>query len=324
MASLTLAEAAKLQQNPLIQGVIESIVTTNQIYDVFPFQTIAGNSIAFNRELALGDADFVGIGSTPANAPPNAITAKSPTTVAPDSARLVAIIGDAEVDHFEMTTMTNPNDQQAIQIAGKAKSIGRKFQDTLINGNISVLPNSFDGLKRKVPAAQKFGVAGQAYSFEVLDGLIDLIKSKDGQVDYFMMNSRHIRQHLRLLRALGGANITEVMTLPGGGTIMSYRGIPIFRNDWVAVTNTPAVSGPPAVPESNTADIYAGVWDDGSKKVGLSGITSENQSGIFVTNVGEKEETNDVITRLRFYCGLALYSELGIAMAPEVDDAVLP
>ena len=324
MASLTLAEAAKLQQNPLIQGVIESIVTTNQVYDVFPFQTIAGNSIAFNRELALGDADFVGIGSTPSNAPPNAITAKSPTKVAPDSARLVAIIGDAEVDHFEMTTMNNPNDQQAIQIAGKAKSIGRKFQDTLINGNISVLPNSFDGLKRKVPAAQKFGVAGQAYSFEVLDGLIDLIKSKDGQVDYFMMNSRHIRQHLRLLRALGGANITEVMTLPGGGTIMSYRGIPIFRNDWVAVTNTPAVSGPPAVPESNTADIYAGVWDDGSKKVGLSGITSENQSGIFVTNVGEKEDTNDVITRLRFYCGLALYSELGIAMAPEVDDAVLP
>ena len=125
MASLTLAEAAKLQQNPLIQGVIESIVTTNQVYEVFPFQTIAGNSIAFNRELALGDADFVGIGSTPANAPPNAITAKSPTTVAPDSARLVAIIGDAEVDHFEMTTMTNPNDQQAIQIAGKAKSIGR-------------------------------------------------------------------------------------------------------------------------------------------------------------------------------------------------------
>lgn len=324
MASLTLAEAAKLQQNPLIQGVIESIVTTNQVYDVFPFQTIAGNSIAFNRELALGDADFVGIGSTPANAPPNAITAKSPTTVTPDSARLVAIIGDAEVDHFEMTTMTNPNDQQAIQIAGKAKSIGRKFQDTLINGNISLLPNSFDGLKRKVPAAQKFGTAGQAYSFEILDGLIDLVKSKDGQVDYFMMNSRHIRQHLRLLRALGGANITEVMTLPGGGTIMAYRGIPIFRNDWVAVTNTPASAGPPAVPESNTADIYAGVWDDGSKKIGLSGITSENQMGIFVSNVGEKEDTNDVVTRLRFYCGLALYSELGIAMAPKVDDAVLP
>ena len=106
--------------------------------------------------------------------------------------------------------------------------------------------------------------------------------------------------------------------------VAAYRGIPIFRNDWVAVTNTPADVGPPAVPESNTADIYAGVWDDGSKKIGLSGITSENQMGIFVSNVGEKEDTNDVVTRLRFYCGLALYSELGIAMAPEVDDAVLP
>ena len=314
MPSLTLAEASKLQQNPLIQGVIESIVTTNQMYDVFPFQTIAGNAVSFNRELALGDADFIGIGSTPANAPPNAITAKSPTTSAPDSARLVAIVGDAEVDHFEMTTMTNPNDLQAIQIAGKAKSIGRKFQDTLINGNATAVPNSFDGLALKVPLSQRVGVAGQAYSLEILDSLIDLIKSKDGQVDYFLMNSRHIRQHLRILRSLGGANISEVANLPGGGTIMAYRGIPIFRNDWIRLDTTGA---------KHEADIYAGVWDDGSKKIGLSGITSENQSGIFVTQVGEKEDTNDVITRLRFYCGLALFSELGIAMAPGVDDAVV-
>lgn len=320
MPSLTLAEAAKLQQNPLIQGVIETIVTVNQIYNVFPFQTISGNALAFNRELALGDVAFTGVGSTPANNPPNAITAKSPTTVQPDSARLVPIIGDAEVDHFEMTTMTNPNDQQAIQIAGKAKSIARKFQDTLINGNITTLPNSFDGLKRRVPAGQKYGVAGQAYSLEILDGLIDLVKSKDGQVDYFMMNSRHVRQHLRVLRALGGASINEVVTLPGGASVMAYRGIPIFKNDWVLTTNTPAAGGDP---ETNTSDIYAGVWDDGSKKIGLAGITSENQSGIFITNVGEKEDTNDVITRVRFYCGLALFSELGIAMAPEVDDAVI-
>jgi len=43
--------------------------------------------------------------------------------------------------------------------------------------------------------------------------------------------------------------------------------------------------------------------------------------GIFVTRIGEKEDSNDIITRVRFYCGFALYSELGVAMAPGVDDA---
>ena len=37
MASLTLVEAAKIQQNPLIAGIIESIVTVNHMYQHLPF-----------------------------------------------------------------------------------------------------------------------------------------------------------------------------------------------------------------------------------------------------------------------------------------------
>jgi hypothetical protein len=308
MASLTLVEAAKLQQNPLIAGVVESIVTTNQMYQVLPFQEILGNALGYNRELALGDADFVGVGGAD-----NAITSKTPSTVTPATAKIVPLIGDAEVDHFEANSMSTQNDQEAIQIAGKAKSIGRKYQDTMINGDAAVNTKSFDGLAKLVPAGQKLGVAGAAFSLEVLDGLIDMVKSKDGQVDYFMMNSRHVRNYLKVLRALGGASINEVIQLPGGGTIMGYRGIPIFKNDWIPVTGG-------AEPGLNRSDIYAGNFDDGSKKIGMAGLTSAQNSGIFVTRVGEKEDSNDIITRVRFYCGFALFSELGIAMAPAVDD----
>ena len=62
MSSVTLAEAAKLQQNVLVQGVIESIVTVNQVYNVMPFDQIVGNAIEYNRENAIGGVDMVGIG----------------------------------------------------------------------------------------------------------------------------------------------------------------------------------------------------------------------------------------------------------------------
>ena len=37
MASVTLAESAKLSQNLLIQGVIENVITVNRFFEVLPF-----------------------------------------------------------------------------------------------------------------------------------------------------------------------------------------------------------------------------------------------------------------------------------------------
>lgn len=309
MTTLTLAEAQVLSQNPMIAGVIEAIVTTNQFYRVLPFHFIEGNAASYNRELSLGDSQVIGVGS---GSSANAITAKSPTKAVGATAKLVPIIGDAEMDHFEMVTMSNTNDQEGIQIAGKAKSIGRQYQDLMINGDEGTTPTHFDGLAQLVPAAQKVGTAGQAFSFEILDELMDKVKSKDGQVDFFKMSSINVRRYLSLLRAQGGAGIGETMQLPGGGVIMAYRGVPIFQNDWIATTT----GGEPA---ANRSDIYCGVLDDGSKKIGIAGIGASKQNGIFVTRVGEKEGSNEVITRVRMYAGFALYSELGIAMAAGVD-----
>lgn len=311
MTTLTLAEALLLQQNPLIAGVIEAFITTNQVFKVLPFQFIQGNAMSYNRELSLGDVSVIGVGSASSA---NAITAKAPTKVVAATAKLVPIIGDAEMDHFEMVTMSHNNDQEAIQIAGKAKSMGRKYQSLMINGDATSNPLEFDGLAKLVPAAQKYGVAGQSFSFEILDALMDKVKSKDGQVDFFQMSSINVRRYLTKLRALGGASVNEVVQLPGGGEVLAYRKVPIFQNDWITTTTGAGDA------TDNRSDIYCGVFDDGSKKIGLSGIGHERQQGIFVSRVGEKEGSNEVITRVRMYAGFALYSELGIAMAAGVDD----
>lgn len=306
MSSVTLAEAAKLSNDLVVQGVIENVITVNPIYQVLPFDQIEGNSLKYNRENALGNVEFI----TPVS---GSITAKAPASFTQAQAGLAVLIGDAEVDHFVQTTRSNLNDQKAIQIASKAKSIGRQFQDTMINGDIGADPASFDGLLNLVAGAQTLtpSTDGDNLSFTGLDALIDLVIAKDGQVDFFMMPARTIRSYLSLLRALGGASINEVVTLPNGQSQMAYRGVPIFRNDWIPVDQTQGVT-------TTCTSVVAGCFDDGSRKVGVTGLTTVQNSGIFVTEVGEAETKNDTITRVRFYCGLAVFNDYGLAVLPGI------
>jgi hypothetical protein len=216
---------------------------------------------------------------------------------------LKAMIGDALVDHFIATTMGNQNDQQGIQIASKAKGLGREYQRQFILGDSSGDPLEFDGLAKLMPSAQVIAASSADLSFDFLDQLIDSVKAKDGAVDFLMMPDVALRKYRAILRALGGASINEVKTMPDGTQIDMYRGIMMFRNDWIPVAGT----------STKTTDIYAGCLDDGSRKVGIAGLTSQVQSGIFISHVGEAEQSNDIIDRLRFYASMAIFSELGIA-----------
>jgi hypothetical protein len=306
MASLTLVEAAKIQQNPLIQGVIESIVTVNQMYNFLPFDQIVGNALLYTRENAIGGVAPIGVGGGSNTVPAGA---KTPATFTPVTTPLKALIGDALVDHFIETTMGVQNDQRGVQIASKAKGLGREFQRQLILGDSAVDPLEFDGLSKLMPAAQTVDGGSDPYTLEMLDAGISKVTGKDGQVDFIMANDETLRKHMAVLRTLGGASITEVIAMPDGSKIMTYRGIPMFRNDWIPVTG--AVG-------SRISDIYLGCFDDGSRKVGLAGLTSQLQSGIFATYVGEAEATNDTITRLRFYASLAVFSQLGVAKVNDV------
>jgi hypothetical protein len=306
MPSLTLVEAAKIQQNPLIQGVIESIVTVNQMYSVMPFDPIVGNALLYTRENAIGGVAPIGIGGG-SNAIPAA--AKTQATFTPVTTPLKALIGDAMVDHFIETTSSNNNDQRGVQVSSKAKGLGREYQRQLILGDSAADALEFDGLQKLTPTAQTLDGASAAMTFEMLDNLMALVKAKDGQIDFIMMPIEGINKYYALLRALGGAGIGEVVNLPGVGSVPGYRGVPIFRNDFIPM------SAPGA---TRTGDIYMGTFDDGSRKVGIAGLTSVVQSGIFVSYVGESETTNDTITRLRFYSSVAVFSELGIARYKDV------
>lgn len=301
MASVTLAQSALLSQNQLIAGVIANIVTVNRMFELIPFDGIEGNALAYDRELALGDVQTSGVDA--------AITAKNPATFTQVTSSLTTIIGDAEVNGLIQATRSNINNQRAVQVASKAKTCGRKFQDMFINGDGT--GDTFVGLSALVDSSQVIvGAAdvgnGCPLAFADLDALLDAIKDKDGEVDYIGMNARTIRSYFALLRALGGANIDQVVTLPSGTQVPAYRGVPILRNDWIPINQTKGSS-------STCTTVFAGTFDDGSRKYGIAGLTAETEAGIHVVDVGESEFKDNTITRVKWYTGLANFSVLGLA-----------
>lgn len=303
MASVTLAESAKLTQDDLVAGVIENVITVNQMYEMVPFRGITGNSLAYNRENVLGDVQFLGVGGT--------ITAKAAATFTKVNADLTTIIGDAEVNGLIQATRSDYTNQEGAQVASKAKSAGRQFAQSMITGDGS--SDSFEGLIAMCPGSQTLatGGNGEALSFERMDELLDAVVAKDGQVDFLMFHSRSVRKYKTLVRALGGVTADDVYELPSGKQIIAYSGVPIFRNDYVPIDQTRG-SG------SALTSIFAGCWDDGSDKVGITGITAEQSAGIVIEDVGIHQTKDETITRVKWYVGMALFSEKAIAMAPGI------
>lgn len=311
MPSVTLAESAKLAQNDLVAGIIENIITVNHMFEMLPFDGIDGNALSYNRENVLGDVQQAAVGAT--------ITAKAAATFTNVTSSLTTIIGDAEVNGLiQATRSSDGNDQTTVQIASKAKAAGRDFQNQLINGTGASA--QFTGLTGLVDASQSIvqdtagnETNGGALSFSKLDELIDLVTDKDGNVDYIAKNARTIRSYYSLLRGLGGASIMDTVELPSGTVIPAYRGIPILRNDYIPVNQTTGSL-------TTGATVFAGTFDDGSRSSGIAGLTASNASGISVVDVGESETRDESITRVKWYCGLALFSLKGLAAMTGVNN----
>jgi hypothetical protein len=301
MSTVTLAESAKLTNDDLVAGVIENVITVNQMYEMIPMRGITGNSLAYNRENVLGDVQFLAVGGT--------ITAKNPATFTKVNSNLTTIIGDAEVNGLIQATRSDYTNQEAAQVASKAKSAGRQFAGTFITGDGTA--DTFPGLINLCAAGQQLATAtnGEALGFARMDELLDTVVAKDGQVDFLMMHSSRVRAYKALVRGLGGVTADDVYQLPSGKQIIAYSGVPIFRNDYIPTNQVKGSSG------AVCSTMFAGCWDDGSDKIGISGITAEQSAGLVIEDVGIHQSRDETITRVKWYVGLALFSEKALAMA---------
>lgn len=316
MPTQTLAEAAKLINNEIVQGVAEDIISINPFLNILPFMGYAGQSISYNRENALGDAQNLAVGGT--------ITAKAAATFVKTPYSAVTMIGDAEMNGLvEAQSQGAGVDQLALEVSSKAKSVSRLYQAGLATGTGS--DPQMNSMHTLCDASQYTSAsAGQALSFALLDELMDLVKAKNGQVDFLMAPARTIRSYLALLRALGGVTIGEVQTFAQTGQrttpnlYVTYRGVPFYQNDFLSVVET---ANGAALTGGALTSVWAGCTDDGTAKVGISGIyPAASSAGIVVEQVGRKEAADESITRVKWYANAGLFNRRGLARLPSINN----
>jgi hypothetical protein len=312
MATQTLAEAAKLINNEIVQGVAEDIITTNPVYQVMPWTGYDGQALLINRENALGDAQNLAIGGT--------ITAKAAATYTRIPFSAVTIIGDAEMNGLVQAQSSSAGvDQMAVEVSSKAKSVGRLIQTGIATGT-GVDPQ-LNSLHTLVDATQyTTASAGQALSFALIEELLNLVKAKDGEVDWLMMPARTLRSYRNLVRSLGGITETIVFDMGNGRTrnVDVYNNIPIFQNDYLSVAET---ANGAALTGGALTSVYAGVWDDGSQKVGVSMIYPNGvPAGIQVEQVGVAETRDETIIRVKAYANFAQFNRRGTARLTSINN----
>ncbi len=306
--ALTLNEAAKLSNNMLLQGVVETIIKDSPILQRLPFIEIVGNGLTYNQEKTLPEIDFYDVGDTWAESTP---TFEQITTT------LKIMGGDADVDNFLKATRSNLQDLEAAIIELKTKALKNKFEETFIYGDSVTSSKQFDGLRKLVDTTTAsaqviaMGATGATLTLAKLDELIDAVKG--GKPDMLLMSRRSRRKLNALVRtASSGMMVTERDNF--GNFIQLWDGIPIGVNDWILDTHTLAGSVETDTAGDTCSTIYACQFGEGA----LCGLTSPGH--LQVEPVGSLESKDASRTRIKWYCSLALFSSVKTAALIGVKD----
>lgn len=287
--AMTMTEAAKLTNDVLLRGVIETIVSESSILQMLPFEDVTGTAVTYNRENAAPSIDWYAVGDTWAEGTP---------TFSQETATLKILGGDADVDNFLQQTYRNPNDLEAEVISLKAKAVAYEFSQTFYDGDSNANAKQFDGLFNLVSGTQDIEIAtdGGPLTLDKLDELIDLVKP--GRPDALCMAKRTRRKLSSLRRASGNLLETDVDMF--GRRALYYDGLPILVDDFISTDEEQGTSG------AVCSSIYA-------VKFGRQGVMGLENGSIQVERVGELETKDATRHRIKWYCGLALFGSLGLA-----------
>lgn len=287
--ALLKAEAEKLSNNQLIRGVITEIIDRDAMFGLLPFVKSNSKAYVYNRENSIGSVDF---------ADPNDAVNESAATFTEVTTNLRILIGDVDVDKFLDKTMGDTNDQTAVQIAAKVKTLRRAFQNAIINGDNNSNAKSFDGLKRLIVTGQQLaaGANGAAITLDMLDELKDMVPLG---VDAFVMRAGTLRAWKQLVRASGGTVPSNVMLSNLVGTdVPQHDGIPIIVNDFIAADETQGSN-------NATTSVYAVRFNEAD---GFHGLYGGDNAGFDVETIGTVQNKDANRFRVKWYCGAALKS----------------
>ena len=356
--AITLAEASKLSNDILLIGVIETIIKDSPILDRLPFIEIVGNGLTYNREKTLPVVAWynenaqwgaetpptftqvtAGLEILGANADVDNFIKATRSNLQDVEAAVIELNAKAIRHEFEETVINGLGTTNSKDFAGLDALLPVHSDwaaDTAYALGDYVHPTTWAGLRYECTVAGtshatteptwptvegetvvdegvtwtcrrsqlvSMGTNGGTLTLSMLDELID--KVLGGKPDLLLMSRRSRRKLNALSRAAGSYLQTE--RDEWGRFIELYNGIPIGINDWIADTKTVGTS-------TDCSTIYAFQMGEGA----LCGLSAPGL--ISVERVGQLESYDATRTRIKWYCGLALFSEIKLGRLIGVRD----
>jgi HK97 family phage major capsid protein len=287
--AMTKAEAAKLTQDLMVRGVIDTIVKDSQLFQLLPFMDVTGTAVTYNRENTNPAATFYDVGDTWSEAVP---------TFTQVTAALKIMGGDADVDNFLSQSYADPNDLEAEVLIKRAKAVSHLYSNTFFNGDTATDAKSFDGLTKIISSTGQelsMGTNGASLTLDKMDELIDLIP---GPGPSALLMSKRTRRKLSSLRRASGA-VLETTVNQFGQHVLSYDGIPIIVDDFISDAQTQGT-------ETAASSIYA-------LRFGMDGVLGLQNGELQVVEVGDLETKDATRWRIKWYAAMAVMNTLGVA-----------
>ena len=285
--AVTLAQAAALEPSPLRRGTMQMFSQVSTVFDRLPLESINGAAYAYSKDKVLPGTAFRTV---------NEAYVESTGLVNQDTESLVILGGEAHVDTFiERTMDSTPELLLAGQTRMKVESLQATFVDSMFNGDTTVDPKGFDGLRKRLVGAQVIDSDAPTNSEGFLDELDELFGQVQGGIpDVVYAPQAAIAKLKSLGRKVGGADyINSEIT---GKREFTWNGVPFVDpgEHW---------SGRPILPANaeDGSDFYAVKFASGFDDVGVLGFTN---GGVQVKQLGELQEKPALGVRIEFFVGL--------------------
>ena len=295
--ALTLLEAQKHAKTPQELAVVTELAA-GQLLSALPFRTIEGNGLFWKREESLPDVGFRNY---------NGALAESYAEVSQQSESLKLFGGDIKVDRA-IVDMEGA-EAKAYQIQSRVRAMRMAWESLFINGDSNQSPSEFDGLAARIQSgsSQYFTNGGGALDLGVLDEAVDNVDAQGGR-KYLVMSKSARRALSRQART---NTQIEIARNEFGYQQLVYAGVPVLELDRDH-KNVAILDSDPAA-----QDIYC-------VSFGNDHLTGIQNGGVNVRELGESFAQPQLITRVEWYCGLALINGRAAARIAGVDATVDP
>ena len=296
--ALTLAQAKIHSRNPQELAIITEL-SAGPLLTNLPFREVQGSGLFYKREESLGDVGFRSF---------NDGYTESYAEVRQYSEALKLFGGDVKVDRA-IVELEGPQ-ARAYQIQAKTRAMRLAFEALFINGDSNSNAAEFDGLNLRLPAAEagshsqiiENANSAAALSLDKLDEAIDAVAAQGGQK--YLIASKSARRHLSAIARANGQ--IDIERTEFGGQQLVYGGVPVLELDRdhknVAILDS----------DPTDQSIYV-------VSFGNDHLTGIQNGGPQVRDLGEDTSAPVLVTRVEWFCGLALINGRAAARLTNID-----